>query len=84
MRKALSSGENRKIVCIHENLDPNVEAHHIVKNADYVRSIINGRAELVLQGHFHPGGENTVDGIPYITLPAMCEGEENSYRILDL
>ena len=84
LREALSSGENRKIVCIHENLDPNVEARHIVKNAEKVRDIIKGRAEMVLQGHYHPGGENTVDGIPYITIPAMCEGEENSYRILDL
>lgn len=84
LREALSSGGNKKIVCIHENLDPNLDNLHTVKNADRVRGIIKGRAEMVLQGHFHPGGENTVDGIPYITLPAMCEGEKNSYRILDL
>ena len=84
LREALSVGENRKIVCIHENLDPSVEARHIVKNAEQVRNIIKGRTEIVLQGHYHPGATNIIDGIPYITLPAMCEGEENSYRILDL
>ena len=29
-------------------------------------------------------GDLTDHGIPYITLPAMCEGEENSYRVLNL
>ncbi len=39
---------------------------------------------LVIQGHYHPGADNTVDGIHYLTLPAMCEGTSNPYCILDL
>ncbi|MBR7099224.1 MAG: metallophosphoesterase, partial [Clostridia bacterium] len=74
------------IVCIHENLDPFVEARHLVKNAEEIRRIIreSGKVKLVLQGHYHPGAERTVDGILYLTLPAMCEGDDNSYRILTL
>ena len=82
LKEALSEGDKKKIVCIHENLDPNVDFFHIIKNADEIRSVIKGNAAMVLQGHYHTGAENIVDGIPYITLRAMCEGEENSYRIL--
>ena len=84
LKEALADGERKKIICIHENLDPNVDFWHIVKNAAIVRGIIKDKVSLVLQGHYHLGAENVVDGIPYITLAAMCEGEENSYRILTL
>ena len=46
--------------------------------------IVGDRAIMVLQGHYHLGAEHTIDGIPYITIPAMCEGKDNSYRILTL
>ena len=71
---------------LHENLDPNVEEHHIVKNAAEIREILeaSGKVRTVIQGHFHEGADSVVNGIRYITLPAMCEGEENSYRIIDL
>lgn len=84
LKNALLENGKRKIICIHENLDPSVDHFHLVKNADSVREIIKGKASLVLQGHYHLGAENVVDGIHYITLAAMCEGEENSYRILTL
>ena len=84
LKNALLENGKRKIVCIHENLDPAIDYFHLVKNADTVREIIKGKASLVLQGHYHHGGESTVDGIPYITLRAMCEGTENSYRILKI
>ena len=44
----------------------------------------SGKVKLVMQGHYHLGAERTIDGIPYITLPAMCEGTDNSYQILVL
>lgn len=84
LKAALEKADNNCIVCIHENLDPLVESRHIVKNAENIRKIIKGRAIMVLQGHYHPGAEHTIDGIPYITIPAMCEGKDNSYRILTL
>ena len=67
----LNDGERKNIICIHENLDPNVDFWHIVKNADTVREIIKGKASLVLQGHYHHGAESIVDGILYITLRAV-------------
>lgn len=74
------------VILVHENLDPNVESRHIIKNAAKIREIIAGHrcVKLVLQGHYHWGAENTIDGIPYLTLPAMCEGEDNAYRVLEL
>ena len=74
------------IVLSHENLDPNVpHTAHIVKNSAEARAVIykSGKVISVLQGHYHKGCDSTVDGIRYLTLPAMCEGEENSYCILE-
>lgn len=86
LQDALAKADEPCIVCIHENLDPLVEHHHIVKNSEIIRQVIreNGRVKLVLQGHYHPGAERTIDGIPYVTLPAMCEGTDLSYRIFTL
>ncbi len=86
LKATLANSDEKCIVCIHENLDPFVEAHHIVKNAKEAREIIrkSGKVKLVLQGHYHLGAERMIDDIPYITLPAMCEGMDNSYRILTL
>lgn len=73
-------------VFLHQNLDPHVERHHIIRNACEIREILrqSGKVRGVYQGHYHPGHENLIDGIPYITLSAMCEGEGNSYRIVEI
>ncbi|MBQ4354601.1 MAG: metallophosphoesterase [Clostridia bacterium] len=73
-------------VFLHQNLDPDVEKRHIVRNAAEIREIIraSGKVRAVYQGHYHPGHENVINGIPYHTLPAMCEGEENRYFIAEL
>jgi len=86
LKEQLSSAVMPCVVLVHENLDPNVECRHIIKNAAEVRQIIaeSGKVKLVLQGHYHPGAENTIDGIRYLTLPAMCEGEENRYLLLEM
>ena len=74
------------IILVHENLDPSVDKMHIIKNAEQIRAIIKNsrRVALVIQGHYHCGKESIIDNIPYITLPAMCEGERNSFKILEL
>lgn len=74
------------IVMIHENLDPTVDSRHIVKNADDVRQIIkeSGKVKMVIQGHFHEGANTDVDGIPYITIPAMCELDNVPYEIIEI
>lgn len=73
-------------VFLHQNPDPHVERHHIIRNAGGIREILrqSGKVRGVYQGHYHPGHESIIDGIPYITLPAMCEGEGNSYRIIEI
>ena len=85
LRCALKNADKDCVILLHENIDPAVEAHHIVHNADEIRALIasSPRVKLVLQGHYHPGAENVYQGIRYLTLPAMCEGTRNPYRILD-
>ena len=79
-------GTTEAFVFLHQNLDPDVEVHHIIKNAASVRELLaaSGKVKIVFQGHYHPGHENVVDGIRYITLPAMCEGEENRYAVYEI
>ncbi|MBQ7322057.1 MAG: metallophosphoesterase [Clostridia bacterium] len=73
-------------VFMHQNLDPEVQQDHIVHNAEAVRKMIraSGKVKAVFQGHYHKGHETIIDGIPYHTLPAMCEGEENRFIIVEL
>lgn len=86
LKENLSKSTKPCVVLVHENLDPSVDKMHIIKNASDVRAIINnsGKVQMVLQGHYHYGNENKIGNIPYITLPAMCEGEGNSYKIIEL
>jgi manganese-dependent ADP-ribose/CDP-alcohol diphosphatase len=44
----------------------------------------SGKVKTVFQGHYHPGHENELNGIRYITLPAMCEGEENRFAVYEI
>ncbi len=76
----------RVYLFMHQCLDPMVEGRHIVKNAEEIRRILaaSGKVEAVYQGHYHKGNENLIDGIPYHTLPAMVEGEENRFWILTI
>ncbi len=71
-------------VFIHQNLDPAVDTSHVVQNAAEVNRILadGGNVRAVYQGHYHPGAVNVHNGIPYITLQAMCEGTENSFRVI--
>lgn len=87
MRRLLNDAETKEAyVFLHQNLDPDVESHHIICNAPEVRVLLaeSGKVKAVFQGHYHPGHENEIDGIRYHTLPAMCEGEENRFIIVEL
>lgn len=76
----------RCLVALHQNLDPGISPEHVLENAADVRRVIAeaGNVRLVLQGHYHFGHEAVLDGIPYHTLTAMCEGEENAFRVYTL
>ena len=70
------------MVFIHQNLDLRKKDGaidpHIVKNAGAIRDILeaSGKKITVFQGHYHPGHKQTINGIDYITLEAMCRGAD--------
>lgn len=74
------------LIFIHQNIDVNVEENHIVSNADEINKIIaqHENVKAVYQGHYHYGAQNVLDGVPYITVRAMCIGEENNYKIIEV
>ncbi len=84
LRSSLAESGEDAYVFIHQCLDPHAEAHHIIRNGAEVRALIaaSGKIKGVYQGHYHPGLESTVDGIPYHTLPAMCE--DGMWSVIDL
>ena len=86
LRAALAETSLPCVVLVHENLDPGVQKDHIIRNAAEVRELLeaSGKVKLVLQGHYHPGAEAVVSGIPYLTVPALCEGEAVPCRILEI
>ncbi len=87
LRDCLSQNRRKKIyVFSHQNIDKDAPGSHIVHNADEIRALFNeyGNVEAVIQGHYHSGHKNIIDGIKYITLPALCEGEAEFFEILDI
>lgn len=85
LENRLRTAEGEVFLFLHQNLDPGVEARHVLANAEAIRAAISscGKVKAVFQGHYHPGNENRVDGILYRTFPAMCEAEK-CWFILDL
>ncbi|PKM63068.1 MAG: hypothetical protein CVU97_02235 [Firmicutes bacterium HGW-Firmicutes-21] len=87
LKYVLSTCKEEKIyIFVHQNLDPAVEQNHIIKNAAEIRRTLadDGRIVAVYQGHYHPGADNTNNGIRYITLRAMCEGTENNNSLINI
>jgi predicted phosphodiesterase len=86
LKNELEKAQNECIVLVHECLSPFVEGRHIIKNAEKAREIIkySQKVKTVISGHYHKGGDHTVDGIRYLTILAMCEGEENYYKIFEI
>lgn len=86
LAEALRRSTKPCVVFLHQNLDPAVQKDHILRNAGAVRAVLeqSGKVEAVYQGHFHEGHENTVNGIRYITLPAMCVEENCPFVVLSL
>lgn len=86
LKRELDGSDKDCIVLVHENLDPNVQYMHIIKNSEQIRNIIkeSGKVRMVIQGHFHEGAERIIDSTPYLTLPAMCEHKENYFKIIEI
>ena len=86
LKKALDDSEKECIVFVHENLDRTIDKNHTIKNANDICKIIeeSKKVKLVIQGHYHKGADNIINGIRYLTLPALCEKSDNYYMILDI
>ena len=85
LREAVSSSTEDIYVFIHQNLDPAAGERHCVANYKSVNAILSEsqKVRAVYQGHFHPGCRNVLDGISYVTFPAMCESD-GAYFIEDI
>ena len=84
LKKELNTDKN-KYIFVHQNLDSDVEEHHIVHNAEKIRETIEKyNVNMVIQGHYHLGHDNQINGIKYHTLPAVCENEENCFEIIEI
>ena len=87
LKKTLSENKDKKAyVFMHQNIDRDVDKCHIVHNAEEIRKILleSGHVEAVIQGHFHSGQRNEIDGIKYITLPAVCGISGDFFEIMDI
>ncbi|NIA29032.1 MAG: hypothetical protein GWP06_03855 [Actinobacteria bacterium] len=85
LKENLRAGSGPVIVFVHQLLDG--QGHHYIKNAAQVRQVLqqSGRVLAVFQGHKHKGQYNRINGIHYITLQAMVEGEgldNNCYYVV--
>lgn len=87
------SRDRRTLVFCHGNLDHRLWRGsldpHVVRNAENVRVLLEqaGTVLAVIQGHYHPGLETVINGIPYIGLRAMVVGaglSQNAFAILSL
>ena len=66
-------------VFLHQNLEPEAEAHHRVRNYEEVLAILKeNRVTHVWQGHYHYGADRVWEGIPFHTLKAMCVFEDTA------
>ena len=91
LAEELSGSLDPAVVFVHQNLDHRLWQGkldpHLVRNADAVRRVLESARcpVVVLQGHYHPGLLQQINGVTYLTLGAMCEGgtaEDNAYAVV--
>lgn len=80
LKKTLENCKGDVYVFMHQNLDPGVTEEHRLFNAAEVIDILekSGKIKTVFQGHYHPGHRTALNGIEYISLPAMCEVDDGA------
>lgn len=84
VRAAMADTAHRHFFFLHQCLDPGVEQRHILQNAAEINALLQtGRTAAVFQGHYHPGFRSVRNGIPYVTLAALCEGTASSAMVID-
>ena len=57
---------------------------HLVKDRSRLLNLFSGCGKVasVFCGHYHNGDVEIVDGIPYVTVSAMCVGEANTWAVV--
>lgn len=87
----LRSSPHPTVVFCHQRLDQPDDPSFGVRNAATVRARLEqtapGCVQAVFQGHFHGFDQQSIGGIPYLTLPAMTGGPEKTdtaFAVLDL
>ena len=70
---------------MHQCLAPDAEKRHRIRNYEEVHSLLSSSNKniTVIQGHYHYGANAEIDGVKYITLPALCVNDTRPYMILD-
>ncbi len=78
LKTRLANARGDVYVFMHQNIDPNIPEDHRLSNDAEVREILkaSGKVKAVFGGHYHPGKESVLDGIEYLTFPAMCENDD--------
>ena len=87
LRGELAGASGKCIVFVHQRLDVAAGDPYGVHSRTAIRRVMeeSGKVAAVVQGHYHRGAHVLINSIPYITLPAMVEGEtQNSYGILEV
>lgn len=72
------------VVLCHYVLDPRDTLAYTPKNVEEVRRILeeSGKVQAVFQGHYHEGFEQVYNGIPYHTIPGVCENIAGNGKVL--
>lgn len=78
---AAKSANKKVVVCAHDPVLPAgaLNALNDKEIMDMIESYPN--VVLYLCGHFHPGNYVAQNGVHYLTVPGMLEGDDNSYGI---
>jgi len=73
----LASTSLPTIAFVHQRLDSPEDVRYGIASQLDVRGILEqaGNVKLVVHGHYHAGGWSVINGITYLTLPAMVVGE---------
>ena len=78
--KALENKES--VVFIHQNVYPEAEIHHRVKNYDSLLALLERHNVTdVFQGHYHYGADTVYKGIRMTTLKAMCVFDDTEIEL---
>lgn len=88
-----AANEMKTVVFCHADIDYHEynddRDPHVICNHAEVQSVLEqaGNVIGVIQGHYHGGRQGIVNGIPYFSIPGMCEGpypDNNAYAIAHL